>query len=70
VAIYTYEVNHGDNVPRVGAGMNISGDPVTAVEFGSTIEKNEKLRSALMEVSSSVHLEDHLIDVIESALNA
>lgn len=37
MAIYTYEVDHGDNSPEITAGMELMGGKLVAVEFGPKI---------------------------------
>ena len=44
MAIYTYEVDHGDNEPRIHAGMEINGGRVTAVQFGAALQELERLQ--------------------------
>ncbi len=39
MAIYTYEVDHGDDEPRVFAGMFLNRGHVVAVEFGAAISR-------------------------------
>ena len=37
MAVYTYEVDHGDDAPRIHAGMELNGGRVVAVEFGPAL---------------------------------
>jgi hypothetical protein len=37
MAVYTYEVDHGDDNPRVCCGMELNGGRVVAVEFGAAL---------------------------------
>ena len=46
MATYTYEVDHGDDNPRVFAGMDLNGGKVTAVQFDSALTQLEKLEAA------------------------
>ena len=53
MAIYTYEVDHGDESPRIGAGDKINGGKLTSVVFDSyisnAVEVKEKLEEYLFE---------------------
>ncbi|PCI62009.1 MAG: hypothetical protein COB35_04835 [Gammaproteobacteria bacterium] len=45
--IYTYEVDHGDKAPSVGASTEINGGKVTAVCFTAQLENNQKAHEIL-----------------------
>jgi hypothetical protein len=44
---YTYVVNHGDESPRIGAGMEVNGGTLMAVCFCDQLEQNETARDLL-----------------------
>lgn len=44
---YTYLVDHGDNAPSVGAGLDIQGGNLVAVQFSDALEECDRLRTAL-----------------------
>ena len=41
MATYTYEVDHGDESPRIQSGMEINGGRLVAVEFGPVLSLSE-----------------------------
>ena len=57
MATYTYEVDHGDDAPRVSAGMKLNGGKVTAVQFDAALARLEQLEEivSLMHIHSRKH---------------
>jgi hypothetical protein len=46
MAIYTYEIDHGEEEPRIGANTKIEGD-IVAVQFEPVFERLERAEAAL-----------------------
>ena len=62
MAVYTYEVDHGDNPPRVYAGMTLNGGTVTAVQFDAALAENERMAERIAELE---HTRDMLLKQID-----
>jgi len=69
MAIYTYQVDHGDDRIKVSAGMTVNGGRVQAVAFEASLDRLSILESALQEVRSSIELDGDLADIVNNALN-
>jgi len=65
--IYTYEVDHGNESPSVGAGTEINGGKVTAISFTAQLNDNDKAREIIEDMLDNDFLEratfDKLIDI-------
>lgn len=51
---YTYLIDHGDNAPSVGAGLDIQGGELVAVQFSDALDECDRLRTALDNITSWV----------------
>jgi hypothetical protein len=45
--IYTYVVDHGDESPAIGAGIEINGGILTAVQFNDALERISEFENFL-----------------------
>ncbi len=66
MAIYTYEVDHGDDSPAINAGMEVNGGKVTAVQFDSALARLEKIEdsgNALIAALDSCGVDDSVIRI-------
>lgn len=58
--IYTYEVDHGDEAPSVGAGTIVNGGKVTTICFDGQLSKNQKAHDILESIFEDFHLENYV----------
>ena len=66
---YTYLVDHGENAPSVGAGLDIQGGKLVSVSFYDVPDELDRLREALESIATlkTRNIEAHL--VARAALN-
>jgi hypothetical protein len=53
MAIYTYEIDHGEEEPRIGANTKIKGD-IIAVQFEPVFERLEKAEAELAALKANM----------------